>query len=195
MVYSLAPVGVGWSLDGSATVRLDWRNRAVRVTGAIDVGKSLFIRGLLDSLDGQADVIGYAGAARDALLYPEFFHFGELAAFHDALISLVQRRMEGDTARPLVIVADKWSGTKGPVLDDIRRVARYAEEWNAYILLEDRNRAQGPFRSGFNDIKPTAVTMARGEGIIAYSKTTDLVRFKNGEPRFAGRGVDCDHEQ
>lgn len=177
---NLAPVYIGQDrIEKWKPVHLGWRNRAIRVTGAIESGKTLFIRRLLDYLPQRAEVIGYAGSVRDQAVYPEFFHFGELDGFHDAVTAQVAQRWDGDTERPLVIVADKWAGTKGVPLDDIRRIARHGERLNAYVFFEDRNRAAGPFRQGFGDIKPTTVTMTRGEGLVAYDRGSDLLRFSH----------------
>lgn len=169
----LQPVPIGSDRQGQPAF-FEWRNRVVRVTGGLDSGKTVFTSRFLQHVD--ADILTFISRDSDVPSFPGCFQRENLGAFHEALVEKVRVRLQVASPRPLFVLLDKWAAAES-ALDDVLRVARHASALNAYVMLEDRNRAKGPFRRDFADLRSTTVTLTRHEGLVQYSRDSDLLRF------------------
>lgn len=158
---SIPPMVLGFDFDGGE-VTLDWANRVLRVTGSGATGKTALIADIVSKLDLEAvDLLVFQDDEAEAFYFPAAHLEDDIPRFHERLFSLVEPRLAGDTTRPLVLVIIGIGGVQEAKLD-ILRVARYAEELNAYVITEDKfYRRKWHYDDDFMDVRPTRLVANR----------------------------------
>lgn len=152
---SVPPMVLGFDFDGGE-VTLDWANRVLRVTGSGATGKTALIANIVSKLDlDTLDLLVFQNDEAEAFYFPAAHLEDDISRFHERLYRLVEPRLEGETSRPLVLVIIGIGGMREAKLD-ILRVARYAEELNAYVITEDKfYRQKWHYDDDFMDVWPT----------------------------------------
>jgi len=158
-------------------VFLDWRNRFVRVTGTGWSGKTDLMADIVSKMDAdEVDILVYARKDddEDALdprdLFPGARVEEGVDSFRTALDDMMAPRLAGLTDRPLLIVAPHVRSAE-EAAEDVLRVARHAEELNAYVLTEDNfGRTLDTLIESFEDVRYTKLFSNRPEAALRYSK-------------------------
>lgn len=158
---SVPPMVLGFDAQGDEAV-LRWSNRVLRVTGMAGAGKTVLISDIVSKLDLDAvDLLVFHENEAESFYFPAPHLEDDISRFHETLLRLVEPRLAGDTPRPLVLVIIGIGGMREAKLD-ILRVARYAEELNAYVITEDKfYRQKWHYDDDFMDIWPARLVANR----------------------------------
>lgn len=173
---SVPPMVLGF--DAYGEVVLNWSNRVLRVTGVAGAGKTVLISNIVSKLDLDAvDLLVFQEDEAEAFYFPAPHLEDDISRFHETLLRLVEPRLAGDTARPLVLVIIGIGGMRGARLD-ILRVARHAHELNAYVITEDKFYRKWHYDDDFIDLRPTKLIANQPEAALIYAADDEARPFR-----------------
>lgn len=175
---SVPPMVLGFDAQGDEAV-LRWSNRVLRVTGMAGAGKTVLISDIVSKLDLDAvDLLVFHENEAESFYFPAPHLEDDISRFHETLLRLVEPRLAGDTARPLVLVIIGIGGMREAKLD-VLRVARHAHELNAYVITEDTfHREKWHYDDDFTDLRPTKLIVNQPEAALIYGAGDETRLFR-----------------
>lgn len=175
---SVPPMVLGFDAHGDEAV-LHWSNRVLRVTGMAGAGKTVLISDIVSKLDlDSVDLLVFQENEAESFYFPAPHLEDDISRFHETLLRLVEPRLAGDTARPLVLVIIGIGGMR-EAKSDILRVARHAHELNAYVITEDTfHREKWHYDDDFTDLRPTKLIVNQPEAALIYGAGDETRLFR-----------------